>query len=517
MKYPILTRILFLGIVLLLSNCEREESYTEIQRQATTQRITFNEFQNRISEKNYTQISKYFQGNSSHRTSENEFIILTNAIVTSQNGNNTSYTFQVVKVAETTEDLFYNLIITINEQDEIIKSDLYEYNPSVPYNSSNASQFIGTVRTYPNHNIDLNEFFQNRSTDLCVVDAVGYWTCSFGNHHEPGECNGSWFEYNVRLIYGACSPDPVIVETDHGTGGNGPFDPTDGGGVGNENPDPPNDSDVDTSPTNEPVDYPSNIINCINNNNIFGNTNFSLSTSQEDWVNNTATNRELIDLWNFLNSDNCGQDVQEFALEAIDALEDGGKVDYEDGIINRLTNECAKEIFSQLREGIYSTDPIKPEIFVPNNDPITLTFSQAIIQLFDDHITNLRIENGTLSNPDSNATTFTIPRGASIKLSDNYLNSASKLSIARTMIHELVHAYILRQYSMDYSFQQAVNQFGIDHGFNPNGSNEEQNRFHHEFMGKYIDAIAYSLYEWDKEYGTGNDTSNIQSPDDLLG
>ncbi|WP_145993583.1 hypothetical protein [Tenacibaculum dicentrarchi] len=29
------------------------------------------------------------------------------------------------------------------------------------------------------------------------------------------------------------------------------------------------------------------------------------------------------------------------------------------------------------------------------------------------------------------------------------------------------------------------------------------NNFHHNFMGKYIEAMAYSLYDWDKKDGTG--------------
>jgi len=36
-------------------------------------------------------------------------------------------------------------------------------------------------------------------------------------------------------------------------------------------------------------------------------------------------------------------------------------------------------------------------------------------------------------------------------------------------------------------------------------------------MGQYIDAIAYSLYEWDKDYGTGKNLMNITNSDDLLG
>ena len=36
-----------------------------------------------------------------------------------------------------------------------------------------------------------------------------------------------------------------------------------------------------------------------------------------------------------------------------------------------------------------------------------------------------------------------------------------------------------------------------------NGYTIETNEFHHNFMGQYVDAMAYSLYDWDKNYGTG--------------
>lgn len=35
--------------------------------------------------------------------------------------------------------------------------------------------------------------------------------------------------------------------------------------------------------------------------------------------------------------------------------------------------------------------------------------------------------------------------------------------------------------------------------------NEDKNTFHHEFMGQYVDAMAFSLYSWDKNHGTGGD------------
>jgi hypothetical protein len=33
--------------------------------------------------------------------------------------------------------------------------------------------------------------------------------------------------------------------------------------------------------------------------------------------------------------------------------------------------------------------------------------------------------------------------------------------------------------------------------------NTMDNRLNHNFMAQFVDAMAYSLYEWDKSYGTG--------------
>lgn len=71
------------------------------------------------------------------------------------------------------------------------------------------------------------------------------------------------------------------------------------------------------------------------------------------------------------------------------------------------------------------------------------------------------------------------------------------------MIHESVHAYINGLYYrssslQSLSFGQKLRKYAEDNGFTDmNGT------LHHNFMGQYVDAMAYSLFEWDKEYGTG--------------
>ncbi|RXG22387.1 hypothetical protein [Leeuwenhoekiella marinoflava] len=169
----------------------------------------------------------------------------------------------------------------------------------------------------------------------------------------------------------------------------------------------------------------------------------------------------------------------------------------EDKIDNQLTDPCAYQIFTELENGIFQSDVLKPEMQVPNN-PENLNFSEAILKLFNDSPnTNLIIQNGNTGI--SNANTV----GATITIGNNYLTTATQLSISRTIIHEMVHAYINALYSnviefSSFSFRQKIERYAVDNGYSI-GSNT----FHHNFMGRYVEAMAYSIYEWDKNYGTG--------------
>ncbi|WP_197474607.1 hypothetical protein, partial [Tenacibaculum ovolyticum] len=181
------------------------------------------------------------------------------------------------------------------------------------------------------------------------------------------------------------------------------------------------------------------------------------------------------------------------------------------GILNNLTNKCAKGIFNELENGIYQDTPMKTEIEILAIKTDKLNFSQDILRLFaNSKKTHLTIQNGVTSG--SNAST----NRTIITLNNNYLSKATKLSITRTMIHESIHTY-LNAYFFSYpdfnnkSFRDKLRKYATDNGFT------SINRFQHEFMGQYVDAIAISLYEWDKEYGSGKGNNSITKPDDLLG
>jgi hypothetical protein len=169
-------------------------------------------------------------------------------------------------------------------------------------------------------------------------------------------------------------------------------------------------------------------------------------------------------------------------------------------IDNKLTNPCAKNIFTELE-----IEMIKKELlnhFMTTPTGVQLTFAESILKLFNDSNTF----SYSIANNDINSNGGTI--GASTTLGNNYLSHATKLSITRTMIHEMVHAYLNLKYSNyialnDWDFKTTMDKYASDNGYKPNGTAEEQNRFHHEFMGQYVNAIAFSLLSWDLKYGTG--------------
>lgn len=66
------------------------------------------------------------------------------------------------------------------------------------------------------------------------------------------------------------------------------------------------------------------------------------------------------------------------------------------------------------------------------------------------------------------------------------------------MIHESVHAYIL------YNIKPRVNSMFRDDIKVYADKYPVPNRYHHEFMGEYVKAMAVSLYTWDKNNGGGN-------------
>ncbi|SFZ95253.1 hypothetical protein SAMN05428642_1201 [Flaviramulus basaltis] len=166
-------------------------------------------------------------------------------------------------------------------------------------------------------------------------------------------------------------------------------------------------------------------------------------------------------------------------------------------ITNGLTNPCANNIFDELNIEMIKKDLLNKFMTTPNG--VQLTFAESILKLFNDSDKyNYTIKNETL-NSNTAASTVT----TTTTLNNMYLKNATQLSISRTIIHEMVHAFLNIKYKdpfySGFDFRQKMELYAEESGCDIN----DVERFHHEFMGQYVDAIAISLYNWDTKYGTG--------------
>ncbi|GIM52202.1 hypothetical protein CAPN004_12320 [Capnocytophaga cynodegmi] len=173
-----------------------------------------------------------------------------------------------------------------------------------------------------------------------------------------------------------------------------------------------------------------------------------------------------------------------------------------DSIINKLTDPCARKLLSQMLATNTRINFLKSV----NLKSHKRTFSEHIIDMFErSSETHLIFQN---SNDTGNANGST--KGTTITLNNNYLKNATSLAIARTIIHEMVHAYLnathrYRDGFKNKDFHKLLTDYFNDNKAKYSSDPKIHNRLHHEFMGQYIEAMAISLQQWDIRYGTRTD------------
>ena len=163
------------------------------------------------------------------------------------------------------------------------------------------------------------------------------------------------------------------------------------------------------------------------------------------------------------------------------------------GLLNKLTNPCASELFKQVkRSGIQS-----------GNQTGNFNIDQEILKLFEesakyDYVIQ-NSDNSTTTTPHFN--TDTRKPEFVVNLNNTYLSTATQLSIVRTIIHESLHAYI--SYKIDVEIEYKL-EFEKDYSeYLKARRPSDINRAQHELMGSYVETMAYSLKQWDRIYGNG--------------
>ncbi len=174
-------------------------------------------------------------------------------------------------------------------------------------------------------------------------------------------------------------------------------------------------------------------------------------------------------------------------------------IDFFYNLKNELNNPCASGIFDNL------THINLDNITSLNGTNVNIT--QMVLNLFkqSDKFDYIVKEGVGLEDDESANTSFarinptTGQYEITTSFNPNYLNTATQLSIARTMIHESIHAYLqYEQRANPYDDPyDAIRNYSFSTGIT------DPNILHHEFMPAYIEAMALSLHQWDKNYGGG--------------
>jgi hypothetical protein len=354
--------------------------------------------------------------------------------------------------------------------------------------------------------------------------------CSSNKHHEygDGECNfdasdsraaspdifmvflkscgGSGGNYND----GSNSPGDGIP--DYGTpGGGSTSDPSNPSDPSNNNSNPASPSDEDcirlsngacaglaTSPVEplplvRPVDQETQ--------DFFD----DLNTPLKNHINNANQNELRDDVDQFLIEENHDQPAKDFAEEAIKAKEESedSEVDFENkSIYKKELPGCLKTIINKFKptnEGI-SIDMNGVDQAILNQ----LNVPGDILQLFDNNENyglkfKMEVIDDRPNGRKTNATTHTEinPNGskmAVITFNTNYVDTATDLALARTAIHELLHAYMnyaTRNRDPNTTIAQMIDLV-LGQTFAPPSS------LQHEVMARQlIGAMAGSLAQWD--------------------
>ena len=159
---------------------------------------------------------------------------------------------------------------------------------------------------------------------------------------------------------------------------------------------------------------------------------------------------------------------------------------------------CIEEIVQKLME--------KNSIFAPfPNLYGQSTLSGHILELFDNNSSDYGVaivvgDTGVLEDGGQrNAYTYrdeVYESNIIIIIDDQYVANATDLSLARTIIHELVHAHLLYYYhdERNQGFRNLLNTYALDN-FPPPIPSEEV--VHHQFMTQYIQAIGLNLAHYD--------------------
>ncbi|WP_299110037.1 hypothetical protein [uncultured Tenacibaculum sp.] len=156
----------------------------------------------------------------------------------------------------------------------------------------------------------------------------------------------------------------------------------------------------------------------------------------------------------------------------------------EDGIIDNTNNPCVSEIINTLKQKDLNGT------LIPNLGGKT-HLSQMILELFNSSREyNLKFSIVQLDDIGEGVNGNT--NGFHVTLDTDMIDEATRLFIAKTIIHESLHAY-LHYITRSKQNSTITSVLKMYHKLN----NYKSNLTEHQFMGEYVEALAYSLSAYD--------------------
>lgn len=366
---------------------------------------------------------------------DSEIEIFTDVIKEITSGTYKSYTMYI-KTSDTIASKFYNL--TLEEKEGNTAAFITKYSPTENWLNDKNQPFQGEITTFrvepgPGGSIKFTHIDDGGGGGSSYpFDCDGYvqtsillepYQCGCGPEHWPWQtcgCTTSHPPGYTPHYYYECIPNNFgTPETSYPGSGYSPG----GGGSSTTQPNDPSNNSL-TTIVGEPIIRPAvaYLANLL-----------SLNGRQVTFLTNNPVIEGQISNYISENTDSnnvVNPEAMAFALEAINSLEEGGEVNFDFQLIldPSFTNEpCLKGVYDKMIQNSQTANNYL------NNFDSTMS------------VANLKFAGDSMLSSTTNAETSP-PQNYLITITFNTNNlNRPELSIARTFIHELIHAEIFRK------------------------------------------------------------------------
>ena len=501
-KFKHLTKVLILvfGISLFLTNCEKEDESVLIEQKVITNKQPFKITkinQSKIKE-NKAVMKKIQNINSNKNKTENntqnrivysdeyDFYINTDnaTYIENQDKSYHSYTFPIFRNEDNglLENLLLSLQIDGSYKAFIVSYDLSEQEKEDLNNGLNVD-FERRLSTAKIDDIELSSSLIRIKSVECIWVITTF--CGEGNH-EGGYYNGAKCPAHQSRAEVHCSSGGGGGRR---TGGNndGTSDGCDTCGSNGSNSGGGTTTGDDNLDVTSPTTGPSPLDIAIDN--FFDN----LTDEQEDCLKTNFSLRKKIRIFLENNmvlalEDDGKTNAENFAIQAIETVCEGGEVNFEDRIFNELTGKakCLNGLLDEKGNSYVKSILSK---FKGNS-----TFDIKIVSM-DKVISqsNGKEINGSTSPPINDLIT--------ISISSSKANQRSALGVARTILHEYIHADIFRKLDVKYNADKELDFKKTYQAYNDQ----------HEAMGAlYVSSLRDAMKDFHKNVLTDDYNKYIE-------